>query len=68
MYAYDVDGDGDSDVIASLAAHDFGLAWFEQQGSGSEVTFKRHDIVGSRPEHNPYGVVFSELHSVQVED
>ena len=68
MFSYDVDGDGDNDVITSLAAHDFGLAWFEQQGSGSEVTFKRHDIVGSRPEHNPYGVVFSELHSVQVED
>ena len=30
MYAYDVDGDGDNDVITSLAAHDFGLAWYEQ--------------------------------------
>ncbi len=32
MYAYDVDGDGDQDVITSLAAHDFGLAWYEQKG------------------------------------
>lgn len=30
MYCYDVDGDGDSDVITSEAAHDFGLAWYEQ--------------------------------------
>ena len=30
MYAYDVDGDGDNDVISSLAAHSYGLVWFEQ--------------------------------------
>jgi hypothetical protein len=30
MYVYDVDGDGDNDVITGLAAHDFGLAWYEQ--------------------------------------
>ena len=29
MYAYDVDGDGDNDVITSLQAHGYGLAWFE---------------------------------------
>ena len=28
MYAYDVDGDGDNDVIASLAAHGYGLSWY----------------------------------------
>ncbi|MBI2481141.1 MAG: VCBS repeat-containing protein [Planctomycetia bacterium] len=27
MYAYDVDGDGDNDVITSLNAHNYGLAW-----------------------------------------
>ena len=36
MYAYDVDGDGDNDVITSLAAHDFGLAWYEQVKVGRE--------------------------------
>ena len=30
MFAYDVDGDGDNDVITSIEAHGFGLAWFEQ--------------------------------------
>ncbi|MEQ1829010.1 MAG: PVC-type heme-binding CxxCH protein, partial [Pirellula sp.] len=68
MYAYDVDGDGDNDIITSLAAHDFGLAWFEQKRDGTDVSFVRHDIIGSRPEHSPYGVVFSELHSVNLED
>src|SRR5262249_15572163 len=68
MYAYDVDGDGDNDVIASLAAHDFGLAWHEQIREGNEISFKRHLIMGSWPDQNRYGLVFSELHSVQLAD
>ena len=34
MFAYDIDGDGDNDVISSLQAHAFGLAWFEQVKDG----------------------------------
>ncbi|HWY77189.1 MAG TPA: VCBS repeat-containing protein, partial [Verrucomicrobiae bacterium] len=30
MYAYDVNGDGKNDVITALAAHGYGLAWYEQ--------------------------------------
>ena len=68
MYAYDVDGDGDNDVITSLAAHDFGLAWYEQIRDGDKVTFKQHLIMGDSPAQNRYGVVFSELHSVALAD
>ncbi len=68
MYAYDVDGDGDNDVITSLAAHDFGLAWYEQKKVDDERTFVRHDIMGKRPQDNRYGLVFSELHSVNLAD
>jgi len=68
MYAYDVDGDGDNDVITSLAAHDFGLAWFEQDKSGKEPVFRQHLIMGAKPEQNRYGLVFSELHSVALAD
>lgn len=68
MYAYDVDGDGDNDVITSLAAHDFGLAWFEQIREGKKITFKQHRIMGSHPSENEFGVVFSELHSVNLVD
>ncbi|QDV22095.1 PVC-type heme-binding CxxCH protein [Aureliella helgolandensis] len=68
MYAYDVDGDGDSDVITSEAAHDFGLSWYEQIGEGVQIEFKRHTIVGQHPSENKYGVVFSELHSVALAD
>jgi hypothetical protein len=65
MFAYDVDGDGDSDVITSLAAHDFGLAWFEQVG---EADWKQHLIMGSQPAQNTFGLVISELHSVALAD
>ncbi|MEQ8787279.1 MAG: c-type cytochrome [Pirellulaceae bacterium] len=68
MYAYDVDGDGDNDVITSLAAHDFGLAWHEQLNSGGERVFKQHLIMGDKPTDNSYGLVFSELHSVNLAD
>lgn len=68
MYAYDVDGDGDNDVITSLAAHEFGLAWYEQDRSGPEPVFRQHLIMGSKPSENRYGVLFSELHSVALVD
>jgi hypothetical protein len=68
MYAYDVDGDGDNDVITSLAAHEFGLAWFEQFREGDQIQFRRHLIMGDRPSDNRYGLVFSELHSLALHD
>lgn len=67
MYAYDLDGDGDNDVISSKAAHAYGLAWFENlTGDGSE--FREHLIMGERPEENPYGVAFSQLHALALAD
>ena len=68
MFAYDVDGDGDNDVITSLAAHTFGLAWFEQVKEGDEITFKKHLIMGDKPEDNAYGVLFTEPHAVELHD
>lgn len=68
MYAYDVDGDGDNDVIAALAAHGFGLAWYENVKSNDEVTFKQHLIMGKEPADNKYGVKFSQLHAVDLVD
>jgi hypothetical protein len=44
MYAFDVDGDGDRDVVSS-SAHDYGLWWHEQvrEASGA-VRWIRHAI------------------------
>jgi hypothetical protein len=68
MYAYDVNGDGLNDVITSLAAHEFGLAWHEQLRDGDKIVFREHLIMGDRPAQNRYGLVFSELHSVNLAD
>ncbi len=69
MHVYDVDGDGDGDVISSLAAHDYGLAWFEQvRGDDGAITFVKHLIMGEKPDENHYGLVFTELHSVAMAD
>jgi hypothetical protein len=68
MYAYDVDGDGDNDIITSVAAHDFGLVWYEQTRDGEKTNFTLHQIMGDKPSDNRYGIVFSELHSVNLAD
>lgn len=70
MLVYDVNGDGLNDVITSLAAHGFGLAWYEQtkSGSGAAMGWKQHLIMGQRAEDNRYGVKFSELHALDLVD
>lgn len=71
MGIYDVNGDGLNDVVTSLAAHGFGLAWFEQKRSAdSQITFVRHDISGdySTRNMNAGGVTFSEPHAAAFAD
>jgi len=78
MFVYDVNGDGLPDVITSLGAHWWGLAWFEQQRDGQgAISWKRHLIMGSPS--SPHGspreweetdksVAFSELHALALAD
>ncbi len=61
----DVDGDGDSDLITSLNGHGYGLAWFEQTEPN---VFVAHQILGEKSTDNPYGVVFSQLHALELTD
>ena len=68
MFAYDVDGDGDNDVVTALNAHKYGLAWYEQVKSGAEITFKAHKVMGEKPTDNPYGVCFSQPHAMDCVD
>ena len=65
MFAYDFNGDGRADILTSLAAHGFGLSWFEQLPTGS---FREHLIMGKTPRENPYGVKFSEPHAIDLVD
>ncbi len=68
MYAYDVNGDGLNDVITSIQAHGYGLAWYEQKKDGGKITFVPHRFVGATPRENKYGIVFSQLHAIDLVD
>jgi len=68
MFATDVDGDGLPDVITSLEAHGYGIAWFRQVRVGERIEFERHMIVGRQPEESPYGLVFSQPHALALAD
>ncbi len=71
MFAYDVNGDGRADVITSLAAHGYGLAWYEQlaeKGEDGGPKFTQHIIMNKEPKENKYGVRFSQLHAIDLVD
>ena len=71
MYAYDVNGDGLTDVITSIAAHGYGLGWYEQlkeRDADGHPLFKPHVFLNKEPSENRYGVTFSQLHAVELAD
>ena len=68
MLAYDVNGDGLNDVITSLAAHGYGLAWYEQFRKDGKISFKPRIIINSKTSDSPYGVKFSQLHALDFAD
>jgi hypothetical protein len=64
MGVYDVNGDGLTDVVTGLAAHGFGLSWFEQKRDASgQRTFIEHKVMGDYSENLAGGVTFSEPHA-----
>lgn len=69
MIVYDVDGDGDADVISTYEAHSFGLAWYEQIKGGSGLTFKTHWILAAKGAAAIPGMpAFSQLHALALDD
>lgn len=67
MYAYDVDGDGDNDVVSSLNGHGYGLAWFEHVKAAGRVTFKTHAIQQTNKDpSDPHQ--FSQAHALAIGD
>ena len=65
MYGYDVNADKRTDIITSLAAHEFGLAWFEQNEDG---TFTKHLLTDTPKEKGSTGVAFSQPHAIDLAD
>jgi FG-GAP-like repeat len=65
MFTDDVDGDGDKDIVTSLQAHGWGLAWFENQNG----TFAKHMIMNTHADEAQYGgVAFAQLHALDLAD
>jgi hypothetical protein len=69
MAVYDVNGDGLNDVVTSLNAHGFGLAWFEQKRDArGNISFVRHMISDDYRFKNAGGVTFSQPHGSTFAD
>ena len=69
MCVYDINGDKLNDVVTSIQAHAFGLAWFEQKrDAGGKVSFVRHMISDDFASKNAGGVTFSEPHGSACAD
>ena len=69
MGVYDVNGDGLNDVVTVVAAHGWGIAWFEQKRDAQgNISFVRHDIMGDYSTKNAGNVTFSEAHAAAFAD
>jgi len=68
MYAYDVNGDGLNDIITTIEAHGYGMAWFEQYQENGERKFREHLFLGKEPKDTKYGVHFSQPHAIDLVD
>jgi len=68
MYAVDVDGDGDADIITSIQGHGYGLSWFEQVRKDGTIDFIDHPILPATADATLDGVQFSQPHAVAVVD
>lgn len=69
MLVYDVNGDGYNDVITSLNAHGYGLAWYEQvRDKDNQISFVQHLILNKDATPNRYGVSFTQMHALALAD
>ena len=65
----DVNRDGYADIITSLNAHGYGIAWYEAKPTqAGDLRFLRHDLIGSSSVDNPYGIAFSQPHALTLAD
>ena len=65
MLVYDVDGDGDSDIVTS-SAHDYGIWWFEQLPESEGSQFKQHLI--SKEFSQTHAIILVDINGDGVKD
>lgn len=68
MLVYDFNGDGLNDVATSHDGHGWGLSVFTQYRDGALVEFDEVPIMGDKATDNEYGVVFSQIHALDLAD
>lgn len=67
MYAVDFDGDGKNEVLTSLVAHGFGLAYYKPLNAES-TQFERVDIMTDNAATSPAGIAVGQLHAISLAD
>ena len=65
MLVYDVDNDGDSDVITS-SAHRYGIWWFEQLAPGDGSRFEQHVI--SEKYSQAHAIILADINRDGIKD
>ncbi len=65
ILVYDVDGDGDSDIITS-SAHNYGIWWFEQLSGATGPQFKQHLIF--KEFSQPHAIILIDINGDGVKD
>lgn len=69
MFAGDFDGDGDNDVFTSLAAHGYGIAWYEHvKDEKGNITFIKHELMPEDPKAQGKIPSYSQIHAVDYAD
>jgi hypothetical protein len=68
MEVRDLDRDGDADVVATLDAHGYGLAWYEQGEPGVTPRFTEHVIVPAAAPGPEDSVILHEPHALRMAD
>ncbi|MEZ6135566.1 MAG: VCBS repeat-containing protein [Pirellulaceae bacterium] len=67
MFAVDLDGDGQNEVVTGIAAHGYGLVYYRAINSDA-TQFERVEIMTDDPHTSPLGVAISQLHAVEIAD
>lgn len=67
MYAVDLDSDGKTEIVTSLAAHGYGLSIYKKADSSGDA-WVRQDIMTEKVETSPTGLAISQLHAVDIAD
>lgn len=68
MFADDVDGDGDNDVISAIDSHGWGLAWYEHRRGPAGIRLAERLIMGDRSRQAELGAAFTQPHALALAD